>query len=87
MKRIGLLASMLVLGSAVAAQEPSPEASALYAPDDMTFQVPRQVGELSLAVEEMDAVFASGSVSIGTWQDLLIQMGKEPADASPPRGH
>lgn len=78
MKRVGLLAGLvaLVLGTGVVAQEPSPEASPLYAPDDMTLALPSRIGEYVVVVRDVPLDPEEREM----WRDLLLPFGKEPSD-------
>ena len=84
MKQVGLLAGLLVVlaGTGVLAQSPSPQATPLYAPDDLASAVPSRVGSLELfvRVRSGDAALGSDPDDRTYWLDFLTTQGKGPAD-------
>ena len=78
MKRVWLLAGLfaLALGTSAGAQSPSPEATPLYAPDDITSALPS-----SLDVPGpyfVDEQAAPGSTD--PWRTVLRSLGRSPGD-------
>ncbi|MFO7533103.1 MAG: hypothetical protein R6W93_11630 [Candidatus Limnocylindrales bacterium] len=79
MKRVGLLAGLLVIlaGAGTAAQSPSPEATPLYAPDDMAVALPSSVGDYEVRI-------SSGVLPTDdyreVYRDMLLPFGKSPDD-------
>ena len=84
-KRVGLLAGLLVLvlGSGVVAQDPSPEATTLYAPDDLASLLPSQLGgsELTTQAHTGDRWLPFfGDDEFVIFDGLLVAHGAEPSD-------
>ena len=74
----GLL--VLALGSGAVAQSSSPEATPLYAPEDLAFVLPRHVAALSLDVETLEPDEVLETYGFDWLQDLLVPHGKDPTD-------
>lgn len=84
MKRVGLVAGLmvLVLGLGAVAQSPSPEASSLAAPDDSELTLPSTVGEYDLTLTEGNVaeVLAATPEQLSFWQEALSPFGKGPEE-------
>jgi hypothetical protein len=84
MKRAGLpaaLALLVLVGTQAVAQDPSPEASPLSAPADLTLLLPASVGERTLrSGEQLDGEAIAERVDLALLQDLLLPLQKEPDD-------
>lgn len=76
--RAGALAGLLVLmlGTSAVAQSPSPEATPLYAPDDITSALPSSLDVPGPYFVDEQA----GAASTDAWRDLLRSLGKDPGD-------
>jgi hypothetical protein len=87
--RVGLVGLLLVvaLGSGVEAQSPvpSPEATPLYAPDDVASIIPSQVGDIDLSILDYSAVADAESAAF--WRDVLVPLGLEPEDVRAAGGY
>jgi hypothetical protein len=82
MKRAGLPAALallvVLLGTQAVAQEPSPEATPLTAPADLTLLLPRSVGERTLQPsDQIDGAAVAERVGLASLQDLLLPLQKE----------
>ena len=84
MRRVGLLAGllMLTLGTGTVAQSPSPSPSPtpLYAPEDLALVIPTRLASFEMEVD-------TGSLDDGdlgwdaeTWRDILLPLGREPQE-------
>ena len=73
------LALMVVLlGTQAVAQEPSPEATLLSAPADLTLLLPRSVGERTLQLsDQLDGVAIADRVGLASLEELLLPLQKE----------
>ena len=84
MKRVGLMAGLMVvlMGAGAVAQEPSPEATSLFAPDDLMFTLPSAIGEyeLSLTDGSVTDVLATKPEQREFWRQMLLPFGRGPED-------
>ena len=88
--RVGLLVMLLVMamGSTVVAQESSPEASPVLAPDDLTLTLPSSIGDYDLRIGTIAVDDYLGSDEARElWRDLLLPLGKEPSDVTMAYGY
>ena len=88
-KRAGLLGLLLVvaLGCGVVAQSPAPEATPLYAPDDLASIIPSQVGDIDLSILDFSAVSSADAEWTAGWRDVLVPLGLEPEDVRAAGGY
>jgi len=82
MQRTGIavfLASLLALTPAavVQAQPPSPAATPVYAPEDLTSTLPSHLGDRELQIDRVEFDFLPHRLR-GFWQELLETVGEEP---------
>ena len=69
---------VLLLGTQAVAQEPSPEATLLSAPADLTLLLPRSVGERTLQLsDQLDGVAIADRVGLASLEELLLPLQKE----------
>ena len=83
MKRVGLLAAVLVLafGSGVVAHESSPVPSPGYAPDDLAYALPPTIGDIEMDVFGFSVgYFPTSRGYEDAWRDVLVPLGKDPMD-------
>ena len=82
-KRAGLLAGLLVLtlGSGAVAQEPSPEATSSFAPDDLAAILPTQVGPVTLDIQSFDGP-EQVAEDPEKYEDVFLRLGKDASDYS-----
>jgi len=76
MKRVGLLVGLLVVltGTGVVAQSPSPQATPRYAPDDLATALPTQIGEYEVRVTT--GVLPPTYREV--YRDMLLPFGRSP---------
>ena len=81
-KRVGLLGLLLVATSTVGCtlMTGSATPTPLFAPDDIEFVLPRQVGGIALTVGASDGRHLIQEFGLAPVQDLLIPLAKEPGD-------
>lgn len=83
MKRIGLLAGLLVvmLGTAAMAQSPSPDTTTPYVPGDVTSLLPKRIGDADIdVVWHGSGLSSADSRDVAFWQAFLAGYGKEADD-------
>ncbi len=86
-KRVGLLGVLLVLvlvlGSGVEGQSPTPGATPPYAPIDLASAIPSQVGDVALDVRSWtgpELLAAADDTDRTAMTAMLTSLGKEPED-------